>query len=81
LKEVYKLRKSRSGKRSQRREKKKKKDQRRDRVRRKKMQVREKVGKSRNAVFSHCFVAPGGRKVGSLKRRGGGCGAIWSDER
>ena len=34
-----------------------------------KMQVREKVGKSRNRVFSQCFVAPEGRKVGSLKRR------------
>ena len=27
-------------------------------VRRKKMQVREKVGKSRNTVFFRCFVAP-----------------------
>ena len=34
-----------------------------------KMQVREKVGKSRNTVFFQCFVAPEGRKVGSLKRR------------
>ena len=33
------------------------------------MQVREKVGKSRNTVFFQCFVAPEGRKVGSLKRR------------
>ena len=39
------------------------------RVRRKKMQVREKVGKSRNTVFFRGFVAPGGWKVGSLKRR------------
>ena len=45
------------------------KDQRRERVRRKKMQVREKVGKSRNTVFFQWFVAPEGRKVGSLKRR------------
>ena len=37
--------------------------------RREKMQVREKVGKSRNTVFFQCFVAPEGRKVGSLKRR------------
>ena len=44
-------------------------DQRRERVRIKKMQVREKVGKSRNTVFFQCFVAPDGRKVGSLKRR------------
>ena len=34
----------------------------------KKMQVREKVGKSRNTVF-FVFVAPEGWKVGSLKRR------------
>ena len=33
------------------------------------MQVRKKVGKSRNAVFFQWFVAPEGRKVGSLKRR------------
>ena len=41
---------------------------RRDKIRRKKMQMREKVGKSRNTVFQW-FVAPVGRKVGSLKRR------------
>ena len=33
------------------------------------MQVGEKVGKSRNTVFFQWFVAPEGRKVGSLKRR------------
>ena len=33
------------------------------------MQVREKVGKPWNTVFFQCFVAPEGRKVGSLKRR------------
>ena len=33
------------------------------------MQVREKVGKSRNTVFFQFFVALEGRKVGSLKRR------------
>ena len=54
--------KSRGGK-SQRRE------EQRERVRRKKIQVREKVGKSRNNVFFQWFVAPEGRKVGSLKRR------------
>ena len=59
--------KSRAGK-SQRREEKKKEDQRRERVRRQ-MQVREKVAKSRNTVFFEWFVAPQGRKVGSLKRR------------
>ena len=42
---------------------------RRERVRRKKMRMREKVGKSRNTVFFQWFVAPEGRKVGSLKRR------------
>ena len=42
---------------------------RRERVRRKKMQMREKVGKSQNTVFFQWFVAPEGRKVGSLKRR------------
>ena len=42
---------------------------RRERVRRQKIQVREKVGKSRNTVFFQWFVAPEGRKVGSLKRR------------
>ena len=42
---------------------------RRESVRRKKMQMREKVGKSRNTVFFQWFVAPEGRKVGSLKRR------------
>ena len=36
---------------------------------RKKMQVREKVGKSRNTVFFRGFVAPEGWKVSSLKRR------------
>ena len=39
------------------------------RVRRKKMQMREKVGKSRNTVFFQWFGAPEGRKVGSLKWR------------
>ena len=33
------------------------------------MQMREKVGKSRLTVFFQWFVAPEGRKVGSLKRR------------
>ena len=42
---------------------------RRDKIRRKKMQMRERVGKSRNAVFFQWFGAPEGRKVGSLKRR------------
>ena len=42
---------------------------RREKIRRKKMQMREKVGKSRNTVFFQWFVALEGRKVGSLKRR------------
>jgi DNA-binding transcriptional regulator PaaX len=51
-----------------RREEKKKEDQGRKRVRRQKMQVREKVAKSRNAVFPMiCF--SGGSRIGSLKRR------------
>ena len=63
------------GRKSQRRERKKKEDQKRERVRRKKMQVRDKVEKSRNNVFFQSFVAPEGRfYLGSLKS--GGCGAI-----
>ena len=57
------------GEKSQRGEAKKWEDQSRERVRRKKTQVREKVGKSRFTVFFQWFVAPEGRKVGSLKRR------------
>ena len=40
--------------------------------------MREKVGKSRNTVFFQWFVAPEGRKVGSLKRR---VRASWPQER
>ena len=57
------------GRKSQRGEEKKWEDQRGEKVRRKKMQVREKVGKSRFTVFLQWFVAPEGRKVTSLKRR------------
>ena len=60
--------KSRGGQ-SQRREEQKREDQRRDRERGKKMQVREKVEKSRFTLFFQWFVAPAGRRVGSLKRR------------
>ena len=60
--------KSRGGK-SQGGEEPKREDQRRVRVRRKKKQLCEKVGKSLNTVFFQWFVAPEGRKVGSLKRR------------
>ena len=42
---------------------------RREKIGRKKMQMREKVGMSRFTVFFQWFVAPEGRKVGSLKRR------------
>ena len=42
---------------------------RRDKIRRKKMQMREKIGKSQNTVFFPWFVALVGRKVSSLKRR------------
>ena len=60
--------KSRGGQ-SQRRAEKKQEDQRRERVRRKKMQVRAKVEKSRTTVCFQWFVTQEGRKVGSLKRR------------
>ena len=43
--------------------------ERRERSEGKKMEMREKVGKSRNTVFFQWFGAPEGRKVGSLKRR------------
>ena len=61
--------KSRAGQRQREEKDEKIEDQRRERVRGKKMQMREKVGKSRNIVFFQWFVAPEGRKVGSLKRR------------
>ena len=41
------------------------------------MQVREKVEKSRLTVFFQWFVAPEGRKVGSLKRRVRSHVVIW----
>ena len=58
---------SRGGK-SQRREE-KKEDQKRESLRRKKIQVRIKVGKSRETVSFQWFEAPEGRKVGSRRRR------------
>ena len=45
------------------RRKKKKNGQKTEKIRRKKMQARETVDKSRNTVFCQCFVAPEGRKV------------------
>ena len=53
------------GRKSQRREE-KKEDQIRERVRGKEI---EKVVRSQNTLFFQLFVAPKGRKVGSLKRR------------
>ena len=41
-----------------------------EKVRREKMQVREKVGKSRNTVLFQCFVALEGRKVKLAKAAG-----------
>ena len=61
--------KSRGGK-SQRREEKKKEDQGRERVRRQKIQVREKVAKSRNTAFCQWSARSEARKVGSLKAAG-----------
>ena len=43
--------------------------------------MREKVGKSRNTVFFQWFVAPEGRKVGSLKRRVRSLAGQRSDEK
>jgi len=43
---------------SEKRREEERRSERRERVRRKKMQVREKVEKSLNTVFSHGFVAP-----------------------
>ena len=60
--------KSRGGK-SQRGEAKKWEDQRRERVGSKKMQAREKVGKSRFTVFFPWLGAPENRTVTLLKRR------------
>ena len=60
---------SRGRKSYSRKESKRKEDQRRERVSRKISKVREKVDKSRNAVFFQCFVAPKAQKVGSLKRQ------------
>ena len=51
---------------SQIREEKKKEDNKRESLKRKKIQVRKKVG---NTLSFQWFVAPEGRKVGSLKRR------------
>ena len=52
-----------------RREEKKKEDQERESLRRKRIQAHKKVRNSRDTVFFQWFVAPEGRKAGSLKRR------------
>ena len=64
--------KSRGGESQRREDKKNKKreDKRRERVRRKKMQVREKIEKSRFTVFPR-ICAPEGRKVGRLAKAAG----------
>ena len=53
----------------ERREEKRRGEERRGEKRREEKRRREKVGKLRNTVFFQWFVAPEGRKVGSLKRR------------
>ena len=53
-----------------RREEKRKEDQRRERVRRKKMQVHEKVEKSRNTVPFPMFCCSGGLKSRLAKAAG-----------
>ena len=55
--------------REEKRREEERRSMRRERGKRQKMQVREKVAKSRNTVFFPWFVAPPGRKVGLLKRR------------
>ena len=65
---IWTNKKQRGEESEKRREEKKKEDQKRESPRRKKIQVREKVGKSRNTVFFPWFVPAEGRKVGSLKR-------------
>ena len=54
------------GCKSQRRERQKKEDQRRERQK-KEDSGAQKVEKSGNTLFFQCFVAPGGRKVASVK--------------
>ena len=70
--------KSRDAKKSQRREE-KKEDQKRESLRRKKIQVRENVGKSRNTAFFPKICGSGGSK--SRLAKSSRCGARWADER
>ena len=62
-------------------EKKKKEDQRRERVRGKKMQVREKVQKSQFPMFFQWFVAPEGRKSRLAKAAGAEPSGQMKDEK
>ena len=48
-------------------------------VRSKKIQVREKVEKSRNTVFFQCFVVPEGRKVASEVEMLKKCTTLWRE--
>ena len=54
---------------SEKRREERRSEKRKSQARRQKMQVHEKVAKSRNTVFFQWFVPPEGQKVGSLKRR------------
>ena len=56
---------------------KRREENRTERVRGKKMQVRKKVGKSRNTLFFHPFVALEGGKVGVQAA----ATELWPDER
>ena len=67
--EVGRVREEKRREEMRREEKRTRTSQRRERVRRQEMQVREKVGQSRNTLFFQWFVAPEGRKIGSLKQR------------
>ena len=71
--------KSRDGK-SQRREEKKKEDQKRESLRRKKVQVREKAGKSRFTVFP-MICGSGGSKSRLAKEEGAGPCSQMRDEK
>ena len=65
-----------------RREEKKKEDQIRESLRRKKIQVREKVGKSRNTMFFQWFVAPEGRVRSHVVRwEVKSCTPLWREAR
>ena len=55
--------------REEKRREERRSEKRKSQARRQKMQVHEKVAKSRNTVFFQWFVPPEGQKVGSLKRR------------